>query len=339
MNSGLLKRLWPFLKWGMFIVVLVFVARHGHKLWTDVDRHPTRLNWGWLALATVASVVAWLPSAWYWRKLIVNLGFSPPWTQVLRSYYCGHLGKYMPGKAAAIVIRAALIRDSGVPTSAAALTVTAESVTYMGAGTLLAVLLYSSLAAHLPPGIAATAADARWRTGLVVLLLGGGLAGLALVVKSYDRLNNLFRNLAAEDAPTAPTGLSLRATVAGVMVFLAAWWIQGLTLGLTIQAVASEPVNWGNWPFWTGTATTGFKYKDTKFENGPVKVTQIKAKNGLFQIKIGVSAKIKPVVQKRFSLTLENVNKPELQLVVNEKKDASRRRARRVRMWLLSDVE
>jgi len=38
------------------------------------------------------------------------------------------------------------------------------------------------------------------------------------------------------------------------MVFLAAWWIQGLTLGLTIQAVASEPVNWGNWPFWTGTA-------------------------------------------------------------------------------------
>jgi len=179
MNSGLLKRLWPFLKWGMFIVVLVFVARHGHKLWTDVDRHPTRLNWGWLALATVASVVAWLPSAWYWRKLIVNLGFSPPWTQVLRSYYCGHLGKYMPGKAAAIVIRAALIRDSGVPTSAAALTVTAESVTYMGAGTLLAVLLYSSLAAHLPPGIAATAADARWRTGLVVLLLGGGLAGLA----------------------------------------------------------------------------------------------------------------------------------------------------------------
>jgi carboxyl-terminal processing protease len=32
-------------------------------------------------------------------------------------------------------------------------------------------------------------------------------------------------------------------------------------------------------------------------------------------------AKVKPVTQKRFSLTLENVNKPELQLVVNEKKD------------------
>jgi carboxyl-terminal processing protease len=33
-------------------------------------------------------------------------------------------------------------------------------------------------------------------------------------------------------------------------------------------------------------------------------------------------AKVKPIPQKAFALTLENVNKPELQLVVNEKKDA-----------------
>src|SRR6187401_468470 len=39
-------------------------------------------------------------------------------------------------------------------------------------------------------------------------------------------------------------------------------------------------------PFWSGTSVTGFKYKDAKGENGPVKVAQIKVKNGVFQIKV-----------------------------------------------------
>ena len=102
MNSSLFKRSWPFLKWGMFVAILVFVARHAWKLWTEVDQHPMRLKWGWLALATVASVAAWLPSAWYWRKLMSDFGFSPRWPQVFRAHYCGQLGKYTPGKAAAL---------------------------------------------------------------------------------------------------------------------------------------------------------------------------------------------------------------------------------------------
>lgn len=37
-------------------------------------------------------------------------------------------------------------------------------------------------------------------------------------------------------------------------------------------------------PFWSGDATRGFKYKDAKGENGPVKVAQLKLKKGVFQI-------------------------------------------------------
>jgi hypothetical protein len=39
------------------------------------------------------------------------------------------------------------------------------------------------------------------------------------------------------------------------------------------------------------------------------------------EVRTAERAKVKPAQEKRFSLTLENVNKPELQLVVNEKKD------------------
>jgi hypothetical protein len=198
-------------------------------------------------------VVAWLPSAWYWRKLISNLGITLPWPQVFRSYYCGHLGKYLPGKAAAIVIRTALIREAGVPAAAAALTVTVESLTYMWAGTLLVILFFPSLAPHLPASIAAEAADPLRRAALLILVLGGGVAGLAVLVRSYDRLMRMVRGAAADSSPSRPAA-PVRTSLAGVAVFLAAWWIQGLTLGLTIQAVSPEPVSWGDWPFWTAAA-------------------------------------------------------------------------------------
>ncbi len=102
------KRLWPALKWGMFLLVLVFVAWHGWHLWVGFDRHATPVKWGWLLFAVVTSLFAWLPSIWYWRELMAALGAPAPWPQVTRAYFCGTLGKYVPGKGVAIVIRSAL---------------------------------------------------------------------------------------------------------------------------------------------------------------------------------------------------------------------------------------
>jgi predicted esterase len=44
-------------------------------------------------------------------------------------------------------------------------------------------------------------------------------------------------------------------------------------------------------PFWTGDAVKGFKYKDGKGENGPVKSAQIKLKGGTFQITVTIDGK------------------------------------------------
>src|SRR5258705_10108776 len=48
-------------------------------------------------------------------------------------------------------------------------------------------------------------------------------------------------------------------------------------------------------PFWSGDPAKGFKYKDPKGENGPVKSAQLKLKGGVFQIKITVDGKLGPV--------------------------------------------
>jgi acetyl esterase/lipase len=48
-------------------------------------------------------------------------------------------------------------------------------------------------------------------------------------------------------------------------------------------------------PFWTGDPVQGFKYRDTKGENGPVKRAHVKLKGGIFQIRIVVDGKLGPV--------------------------------------------
>src|SRR5262249_39073470 len=48
-------------------------------------------------------------------------------------------------------------------------------------------------------------------------------------------------------------------------------------------------------PFWSGDAVKGFRYSDTKGENGPVKKFQLKVARNVFQMKATVSGKLGPV--------------------------------------------
>src|SRR5262249_48379731 len=63
----------------------------------------------------------------------------PPRTAVYRTYYISHLGKYVPGKAWTILLRATLL--PGVRPAVSALTGTYETLTTMAAGALLAAAL------------------------------------------------------------------------------------------------------------------------------------------------------------------------------------------------------
>jgi uncharacterized membrane protein YbhN (UPF0104 family) len=236
----------------MFGLVLIFVSRHGWHLWKEVGRQTIEIHWLLLLPAVVISVVAWFPSMWYWRRLIGRFGTTVPWLTLARAYYCGHLGKYVPGKGAAIVIRSALLRGSGVTATTAALTVTIEALTCMWAGTLLAIVLYPVLAEHVPAEWSARATDPALRWGLFAVVVGGGALTLAALMGSHGRLSRFFHRQA--EIPAAAAGPHpLRMTWEAMIPFLGAWWIQGLTLGLTIQAISTAPLTWSDWPFWTGT--------------------------------------------------------------------------------------
>src|SRR5262249_55867674 len=73
--------------------------------------------------------------------LLHSLGQQPSRLAAFRAYYVSQLGKYLPGKAVAVVMRVALVRSPGVSGGVAALTTFYEVLTTMASGVLLAAVL------------------------------------------------------------------------------------------------------------------------------------------------------------------------------------------------------
>src|SRR5207249_9698307 len=59
------------------------------------------------------SDLGWLPSMFFWHRLIHQLGGTSSRLDVARSFFTRHLGKYVPGKASVLLIRAGLLADRG----------------------------------------------------------------------------------------------------------------------------------------------------------------------------------------------------------------------------------
>ncbi len=104
----------------------------------QLRKHELSLKYPWLLASGCLYLIGLLPSAWFWRRVLLTLGQSPHWGELLRAYYIGHLGKYVPGKALVIILRTSLIRSQRVQTSVAALSVLYETLTMMAVGAFLA---------------------------------------------------------------------------------------------------------------------------------------------------------------------------------------------------------
>jgi uncharacterized membrane protein YbhN (UPF0104 family) len=102
----------------------------------DVDWKPA-----WLAAAGGVYLIGLAFSAWFWRDAIRSLGGDPDWITLVRAYYVGHLGKYVPGKTLLIIMRTAMMHGPKVRTSVAVVTMVYETLIFMAAGALVAALL------------------------------------------------------------------------------------------------------------------------------------------------------------------------------------------------------
>ena len=140
-RANLFRRLWPVLKWVLFALVLLFVGRKAWQLWFEGDVGSVQIHWPWLLAACGLYVVGWLPSVLFWHRLIHGLRGTSSLLDVAQAFFAGHLGKYVPGKASVLLIRAGLLANRGCRPGVAALTSTYETLVCMGVGAAVGLTL------------------------------------------------------------------------------------------------------------------------------------------------------------------------------------------------------
>ena len=143
------RKFWPVLKAVLILAILVAVGRIFARdleipqkgLQRSLEEFWARLvHPGWLVVSGAFYLLGLGFSAFYWYRLLRDLDQRPGWLAAVRAYYVGHIGKYLPGKAWAVFLRAGLIQGPEVRIGRAILTTFYEVLTTMAGGALLELL-------------------------------------------------------------------------------------------------------------------------------------------------------------------------------------------------------
>lgn len=222
----------PALKVLLALVLLYFVGREFARHLDRSEIQKLRLDWTWLVGSALAYLAAWGFSAWFWHRLLWTLGDRPDWLATIKGYYIGHLGKYMPGKALALLLRAGYVRGHQVRFGVAILTSFYEVLTTMASGALIAAILMLIY----PPDVAGF----DWHplyTGLLLL----GLCGVPLLPGVFNllvrRLSSRFVVIESYQLPP----LRALTLIEGLAITLGNWALLGVSVWMMLQAVVPAP--------------------------------------------------------------------------------------------------
>jgi len=191
----------------------------------DYDWH---FDLWWLVLAGLFYLVGLLPSGLFWHRVLRTLGQEAGLGETLRSYYIGHLGKYVPGKAMVIVMRAGMIRSHRVDTAVAAISILVETLTMMAVGA----------------GLAAAILAIQFRDQVVLMLVAVALAvvsGLPTVPWVFRQMVSIVgRRWLNPDTTEKLHRLHFGALVGGWLSVAAGWGFMGLSLWATLRAMGVD---------------------------------------------------------------------------------------------------
>lgn len=266
----LFRRVWPVLKWVLFVLVIAFVGQRAWKLWRDGDVGSVTIHWPWLLIASGLYLVGWLPSVFYWRRLIHGFGGSSSYSDVARAYFSGHLAKYIPGKASVLIVRAGILADRGCRPSVSALTSTYEVLVVMGVGaavglTMAPLVWPKTIVEGLPlPIREAFARPLPFGIGVVIVcvaLVPFVARVLGLIARKLTPPVSLASGhpvtLADTNRPPgpAPTQIGSAFLLGWCLLSVTTWLVHGLSLGCTLRAVGVD-ANISDWLNWTGAVSS-----------------------------------------------------------------------------------
>jgi uncharacterized membrane protein YbhN (UPF0104 family) len=174
-GSGRTRRiLFRLLRWGITLAVLgavLLAARGSIDAWrreSDASRIGLKdIRWDWIGWSALAYAVSLFPSGLVLAQALRGLRQRVSLPLVTAAQLIGHLGKYVPGKAMVVVLRAAVLNRGPFRVSARVATaaVVIETASLVAVGSVLSLALV--LVLDTPSWL-------RWGTAL---LAAGGLVG------------------------------------------------------------------------------------------------------------------------------------------------------------------
>lgn len=213
------------LKTIVILLVVWFVRGTLAKAWHQLGRQSLQIQPGWLAAAGAIYLLGLLPAAVFWGRVLRAMGQEVGWWDVFRAYYIGHLGKYVPGKAMVVILRAGLVRGTRAATSLAAASVFYETLSMMAVGACLAA---GALALRL-----------RDQHALVLLALGlmaaSGLPTLPPVFRRLARWAGVGRSDKTLHDRLDRIGLAV--LLEGWIAMTLSWLALALSLWATLRAM------------------------------------------------------------------------------------------------------
>jgi glycosyltransferase 2 family protein len=240
------QRRWMISAFRIGVLLLVYFGVRGTV--TNAVERLAQYEWqvrpGWILLAGALYVLGLVPMAWFWWRSLAALNQPAPWSATLRAYFFGHLGKYVPGKALAVIMRVTAITRWVTSIRIAIITSLLETLTMMAVGGFLAALL-SAMVLQL-----------EW----TLTLLAFAMAAACLVPTlppisrwlsriGAFRLKTPIRTNGKETASQPSTnidshfeGLSWPLLASGWIAAAVCWILLGLSLAATLRAIGVDNV-------------------------------------------------------------------------------------------------
>lgn len=206
-----------------------------------------RIHFEWIAVAIALYIIGLFSFGLYYARILRSRHPITSYPLAISAYFLSQLGKYVPGKASVVLIRASLSAASGIRPVTAVLATLYETVVMMAAGCLVA------LAGFLisPTGSVAVRLGA---IGVLNLPLAGLAALLTLpflvvvnpliFVKLVHKLTSPFSGM----GPDALPRLSQSLLGEGLVWSLLGWILLGFSQIAVIRGLSPVDVSTVEWP-------------------------------------------------------------------------------------------
>lgn len=226
-------------RWGWTVAKIVLggaiLVAVGWRFHQDLQR-PEIANLtfrpGWLVLSGFLYITFLGFAAGFWYRLLATFGKRPSVLATGRAYYISQLGKYLPGKAWSLLLRATAMRHTGVRFGVALMSALYEVLTVMASGSLLAAILFF----WQPPDVPGMSWHPVW-AGLGLLVL----CGIFLWPAVFNFLaGRLIRRIHQDQNLMVPR-LSYRTLAEGLFITGCGWFVFGISLWAVMQSILPDP--------------------------------------------------------------------------------------------------